>query len=151
MITLTLLHSCVHGSWRHEKWENRKHGSLNQHRKNSRGGTKFHSRPCNQKLPLAGKPAAWFPHSSTHSLGWGKTRRLFSFNGEVHPFMTWSLFPRCCPNTEKTDPVSQVGSGHATIYRNSSVCFLPVDTQLVYLPLQTKNTTYVPLHEAKKR
>ena len=102
MITLTLLHSCVHGSWQHEKWENKKHGSLNQHRKNSRGGKKFHSRPCNQKLPLAGKPAAWFPHSSTHSLGWGKTSRLFSFDGEVHPFMTRSLFPRCCLNTEKS-------------------------------------------------
>lgn len=100
ILALTVLHSCVHGSWWREKWENKKYGSLNHHRKNSRGGKKFHSRSGNQRLPLAMKLPAWLPHSSTHSLGWGKTHRLFSYNGKAQPFMTWSLFPWCCHNTE---------------------------------------------------
>ena len=79
---------------------------MNQHRKNRRGGKQFHSRPGNQKLPLAAKPPASFPHSSTHSLGRGKTHRLFSYDGEVHPFMTRSLFPRCCHDLADTLPPS---------------------------------------------
>lgn len=109
--------------WKLTTWEMGKQKTrfFESHRKNRRGGKQFHSRPGNQKLPLAAKPPASFPHSSTHSLGRGKTHRLFSYDGEVHPFMTRSLFPRCCHNTEKKLILFLIGSGHATIYRNSSV------------------------------
>lgn len=105
---------------------------------------------------IRGCPWPWSYQPGFHippPTAWVEVRHTDCFLTTARRSPSWheASFPDAATTLKINWSCSQVRSGHATIYRNSSVCFPPIDKQLVYLSFQTKNTMYAPLHEAKER
>lgn len=125
---------------------------LNPSQEKQKRRKQFHSRPGNQKLPLAAAFTSLVStSSSTHSLGWGKTHRLFSYDGKVHPHDTKPLSPDAVTNTEKKWILFLVEVGMLPSIEILQSCFPPVDTRLVYLSFQNKKIQCMLLSMRPKR